>query len=70
MELPELSLSSSMGSAITVSLLGTDLYVPAWSFINLPNKGNAYYDFFPSLASSGLEVRTFDQRYVYEHPDG
>lgn len=28
-------------------------------------KGNAYYDFFPTLAASGIEVRAFDQRYVY-----
>lgn len=28
------------------------------------NAGNAYYDFFPALASHGIEVRAFDQRYV------
>lgn len=67
MELPELFLSLSMGLAITVSLLGTDLYILAWSFTNVPHKGNMYNDLFSSLASSGLEVRSFDQRYVYEH---
>ncbi|CEO60060.1 hypothetical protein PMG11_04703 [Penicillium brasilianum] len=61
---------------------GTELYTKTWKPDGLPravlafvhgfsDHCNAYYELFPTLASSGIEVRAFDQRgwgRTFKHP--
>jgi hypothetical protein len=54
-----------MASVITVSLDAGRASIATLIHVLITLLGNAYYDMFPNLAEAGIEVRSFDQRYVH-----